>query len=627
VISSTSQTDTRAQDTPEASSVQKPTRDVTQRFVYPDDRNMERPFDLRQLVRLLGFMRPYRRLSITALLLTMLGAAANLATPYLLKLCLDMFDPSIRAVADKPLSFQLYLYTGLMAACYLVLFLSSRKRIIVTNLLGQNVLRDVRQTLYAHVQHLSFDFFDRRSAGSIMVRIINDVNSLQELFTNGVIQSLMDVFLLIGIAVIMFSMNVKLALAAMLVVPIMVVVSTKFRVTVRRAWREVRKRSARINSHLNEALQGMRVTQAFVQEEENQAFSDYLNNDYRQTMIRTSKMGDMLNPLITITGGLGVCIVYWYGATLFKQGEIPLGTVYAFAAYQGRFWEPITRLGNLYNQLLQAMASSERIFEFIDTKPTITESENVITLPHVQGKVVYDHVHFAYSADKPTLQDVSLEVEPGQIIALVGQTGSGKTTFVNLLSRFYDATSGRILIDGHDVKDVTLSSLRSQIGVVLQDTFLFSGTIMENLRFGRLDASDEEVIAAAKAIGAHEFIQALPEGYQTYVSERGSGVSLGQRQLLSFARAVLANPRILILDEATASIDTETEQKVQIALAKLLEGRTSFVVAHRLSTIRNADCILVMDHGRIVQKGNHAALMGEPGIYRDLVEAQYRFIA
>jgi ATP-binding cassette subfamily B multidrug efflux pump len=422
-------------------------------------------------------------------------------------------------------------------------------------------------------------------------------------------------------------MNVKLALAAMLVVPIMVVVSTKFRVTVRRAWREVRKRSARINSHLNEALQGMRVTQAFVQEEENQAFSDYLNNDYRQTMIRTSKMGDMLNPLITITGGLGVCIVYWYGATLFKQGEIPLGTVYAFAAYQGRFWEPITRLGNLYNQLLQAMASSERIFEFIDTKPTITESENVITLPHVQGKVVYDHVHFAYSADKPTLQDVSLEVEPGQIIALVGQTGSGKTTFVNLLSRFYDATSGRILIDGHDVKDVTLSSLRSQIGVVLQDTFLFSGTIMENLRFGRLDASDEEVIAAAKAIGAHEFIQALPEGYQTYVSERGSGVSLGQRQLLSFARAVLANPRILILDEATASIDTETEQKVQIALAKLLEGRTSFVVAHRLSTIRNADCILVMDHGRIVQKGNHAALMGEPGIYRDLVEAQYRFIA
>ncbi|MGI6542421.1 MAG: ABC transporter ATP-binding protein [Limnochordia bacterium] len=625
--SSATHTENVPKDKHEAQAASSPARDVTQRFVYPDDRNMERPFDSRQLVRLLGFMRPYRRLGVTALLLTMLGTAANLATPYLLKLSLDMFDPTIRIMGHQQLRSQLIVYTGLLAACYLILFLSSRKRIVVTNLLGQYVLRDVRQTLYAHVQHLSFDFFDKRSAGSIMVRIINDVNSLQELFTNGVIQSLMDVFLLFGIAGIMFSMNVKLALAAMLVVPIMVVLSTKMRITVRRAWREVRKRSARINSHLNEAIQGMRVTQAFVQEEENQIFADHLNNDYRQTMIRTSKMADLLNPLITITGGLGVCLVYWYGASLYRQGEILLGTVYAFAAYQGRFWEPITRLGNLYNQLLQAMASSERIFEILDTQPTVTERVNVVILPQVQGKVVYDHVSFAYTAGKPTLQDVCLEVEPGQTIALVGQTGSGKTTFVNLLCRFYDVTGGRILIDGHDVRDVALPSLRSQIGVVLQDTYLFSGTIMENLRFGRLDATDEEVMAAAKAIGAHEFIQELPQGYQTQVSERGSGISLGQRQLLSFARAVLADPRILILDEATASIDTETEKQVQAALAKLLEGRTSFVVAHRLSTIRNADCILVMDHGRIVQKGTHDELMRQLGIYRDLVTAQYRFIA
>lgn len=610
-----------------APAAQTPVRDVTQRFVYPDDREMERPFDMRQLARLLGYMRPYRKQAGMALLLTMAGAAASLTTPYLIKLTLDMLQKTLTNGAAAVNLGTLNLYALAMLGCYLVLFFSGRLRIMLTNWVGQQVLRDLRNALFSHVEYLSFNFFDRRSAGSILVRIINDVNALQELFTNGVVQSLMDVILLVGIAAIMFSMHLKLSLAAMVVLPFMILLSTGMRRQIRKSWREVRMRNARINAHLNEAIQGMRVTEAFVQERENQAFFRHMNNDYREKFNNSSRVGDLFTPLVTITSGIGVCIVYWYGTVLFLRGEIPMGTVYAFAAYLNRFWEPISRLGNMYNQMLQAMASSERIFEFMDTEPTVVEKEAAPELPAIRGTVDFEDVRFAYSADRPALHGVTLHADPGQVVALVGPTGSGKTTIVNLLCRFYDVTGGRVLVDGIDVRDVSLRSLRSQIGIVLQDTFLFSGTIMENIRFGQLAATDEEVIAAARAIGADEFIEKLPDGYHTFVNERGGGISLGQRQLLSFARAVLADPRILILDEATASIDTETEQKVQAALTKLLAGRTAFVVAHRLSTIRNADVIIVLDHGRIVEQGNHESLVQRPGLYRDLVEAQFRFLA
>lgn len=592
-------------------------RHISQRFVYPDDRAMERPFDAKQLMRLLGYMRPYRSLAFKALLVTMVGAVASLSIPFVTRNAID------HAIMNPNLSL-LTRYALCMLVAYAVLFVSGRIRIRTTNWLGQQVLRDLRNRLFEHVQFLSFDFFDTRSAGSILVRIINDVNALENLFTSGVVQSLMDVILLVGIAVILFSMHMQLALAAMITLPMMFLLSTKMRIKIRRAWRDVRMRNARINSHLNEAIQGMRVTEGFVQEEENEVFFRYLNNDYRLAHNRSSKIGDLFNPLVDVTGAIGVCIVYWYGARLFQVGEITLGTVYAFASYLSRFWEPISRLGNFYNQMLQAMASSERIFELLDTEATVVEKPGAGDLPAIEGHVEFRDVHFSYVEDRPALNGLSLSVEPGQTVALVGPTGSGKTTIVNLLCRFYDVTEGSVHIDGIDVRDVTIRSLRSQIGVVLQDPFLFSGTIMDNIRFGRLDATDEEVIEAARIIGADDFVSELPDGYDSFVSERGGGISLGQRQLLSFARAILADPRVLVLDEATASIDTETEQVIQAALATLLAGRTAFVVAHRLSTIRNADLIVVLSHGRIVQQGTHDQLLKQPGLYRDLIEAQYR---
>ncbi len=564
-------------------------------------------------------MRPYLRAVSLAFLATLAGAAARLAIPYFLAQAIDNAITS----ADLPMLGKI---TALLFGLYMVLYLSGQGRINLTNWGGQQVLRDLRQALFAHVEYLSFNFFDRRSAGSILVRIINDVNALQDLLTTGVVNTLMDVLVIIGVTIIMLTLHWQLALAAMLVVPVMILLSTRVRTEIRKSWREVRLRSARINAHLNEAIQGMRVTEAFVQERENQTFFRHMNNDYREVSNRSSRVSDLFQPLVEVTRAAGVCIVYWYGAVLCLRGDMTMGLLVAFTSYMNQFWGPISRLGNLYSQLLQAMASCERIFEFMDTQPMVPDRPDARELPAIEGQVLFDNVSFSYTEDRPALHAVTLSVTPGQTVALVGPTGSGKTTMVNLLCRFYDVTDGAVKIDGVDVRDVTLRSLRSQIGVVLQDTFLFTGTIMENIRFGKLEASDAEVMAAARAIGADEFIESLPEGYQTMVNERGSGISQGQRQLISFARAVLRDPRILVLDEATASIDTETEARVQAALSRLLRGRTSFVVAHRLSTIRNADLIVVMGQGRIIQIGNHTGLLKEAGLYRDLVEAQFRFL-
>lgn len=593
--------------------------DVRHRFVYPDDRAIEKPFDWRQMRRLLGYMSPYKKDVFIALLVTTAGTIATLIVPLLISAAIDN---GITA-GDFGYLTRMTLYLGL---CYATWWITAGIRIRVTNWIGQRILRDIREALFRHVQYLSFNFFDQRSAGSILVRIINDVNALQELFTNGVVNVLMDLLILTGIIAIMVSIHPGLAFASMVILPFMMALSTGIRRRIRRGWQEVRIRLSRINSHLNEAIQGMRVTQAFVQEKENMRFFDYINDDYRRKMNESTRFSDLFAPMVELTGAVGTCIVYWYGATLVIRGEITLGLFVAFVYYLGRFWEPIARLGNVYNQVLQAMASSERIFEFMDTQPSVAERPDAIALPPIEGEIRFENVFFEYKPGRPALRGVDLHVKPGQTVALVGATGSGKTTIVNLLCRFYDVTSGRVTIDGHDVRDVTLASLRSQISIVLQDTFLFSGSIADNIRFGRPDATMEEVREACRAVGADEFIEKLPDGYDTIVSERGSGLSLGQRQLVSFARALLANPRILILDEATASVDTETELHIQKALERLLQGRTAIVIAHRLSTIRNADMIVVMDHGRIAELGNHDELMAKGGIYRTLVEAQFKFI-
>jgi len=419
---------------------------------------------------------------------------------------------------------------------------------------------------------------------------------------------------------------VKLGLAVMITVPLMFIVSTSLRKRIRFAWQDVRMKQSRINAHLNESIQGMKVTQAYVQEKDNMGFFDHMNTVNLKSWNKASALNQTFGPVIEITAAVGTCILFWYGTSLVQAGAITVGFLVGYANYMGNFWEPINRLGQMYSQLLIAMASSERIFEFIDEQPNVAEANQARALPDIKGDVLFDNIVFEYEPGRQALKSVTIDVKAGQSIALVGHTGSGKSTIINLLCRFYDPVEGRILIDGIDIRDVTIESLRSQVGIVLQDTFIFSGSIRDNIRYGRLNATDEEIEKVAKAVHAHEFIISLPDGYNTQVEERGNVLSMGERQLLSFARALLADPRILILDEATASIDTDTELKIQEALKTLLKGRTSFMIAHRLSTIRHADDIVVLDHGKIVEQGNHEQLMEKKGYYNSLIEAQYRFL-
>lgn len=594
------------------------------RFVYPDDEIIEKPFNWAQMRRLLVYMKPYKRQLLPVLFLLMiLGTLTKLAVPFLTSYAIDQ---AIAPVNHDPSVRMLYIITGTVLVMYIVQWATNTYRIKFMNVIGQRIIYDLRADLFKHIQKLSFGFYDKRPAGSVLVRVTNDVNSLQDLFTNGAINTLIDIFQLIGIVIILLFLNVKLAIAVMITVPIMFFVSSKLRRLIRRAWQDVRIKQSRINSHLNEAIQGMRVTQAYTQEQENMQFFEHMNYINKKSWDRASAMNQTFGPVIEITSAIGAFILFVYGSNLVQSGAITIGILFAFAQYIGNFWEPINRLGQMYSQMLVAMASSERIFEFMDEVPTVASEPQAKVLPTIRGNVKVEDVLFEYEPGRPALNHVTLEAHAGQSVALVGHTGSGKSTIINLLCRFYDPTSGRVLVDGYDIKKVELESLRSQIGIVLQDTFIFSGTIRDNIRFGKLDATDAEVEAAAKAVHAHDFIVNLPNGYETEVQERGNILSMGQRQLLSFARALLADPRILILDEATASIDTETELKIQEALKTLLQGRTSFIIAHRLSTIRHCDNIIVLDHGRIMEQGNHEQLMMKRGIYQGLVAAQYKYM-
>ncbi|MNB90358.1 putative ABC transporter ATP-binding protein [compost metagenome] len=598
--------------------------ELGERFVYKDDDVIDKAFDWKQFSRLFGYMRPYVRQIVPIVLLMMvLGTITKLTVPFLTSLAID------KAIAPKTGSPSLTMLYGITAGVillFLIQWIAGVFRIKYTNLMGQRVIYDLRADLFKHIQKLSFNFFDKRPAGSVLVRVTNDINSLQDLFTNGVVNSVIDCVQLVGIIIILLLLNWKLGLAVIITVPIMFLVSTKLRKTIRLAWQQVRIKTSRINSHLNESIQGIRVTQAYTQEHENMLYFDAMNKDSKKSWDKASALNQGFGPIIEITGGLGTLILFWFGAYLIQTGSLTVGILVAFSTYVSNFWDPINRLGQTYNQLLVAMASSERIFEYLDEEPLVKDSPSAKPIPTIRGDIRFENVSFEYEPGRAALKGINLDVHAGQSIALVGHTGSGKSTIINLISRFYDISGGRITIDDLDIRDVTLVSLRSQIGIVLQDTFIFSGTIRDNIRFGRLEATDREVEEAAKAVGAHEFIMKLKSGYDTEVEERGSALSMGQRQLLSFARALLADPRILILDEATASIDTETELKIQEALKVLLQGRTSFIVAHRLSTIRHADNIIVLDHGEIKETGTHNDLTERGGIYNGLIEAQFRFL-
>ncbi|MEC1525939.1 ABC transporter ATP-binding protein [Neobacillus niacini] len=594
-------------------------KQILERFHYSQDQVIDKSFNWKQMWRLLQYIKPYaKNLLPLSFMTVIISAAIRLLIPILIGVyTLD------RALIEKDTTLLIQL-VSIITGLYVLSYIVNALRIRWMNQLGQNVIYDLRKHLFTHVQSLSHRFFDQRSAGSILVRIMNDINSLQELFTNGVINLLTDILLLVATIFILFSINAKLTIAIMVILPIMFFISTNLRKKIRLSWQQVRLIQSKINSHLNESIQGIRVTQTFTQESENNQFFKEMNKDNFVTWQQAVRKNAMFGPFVEITNAIGTAILIWYGAVLIMNGECTIGEFVSFAFYLGMFWEPISRMGQLYNQLLIGMASSERIFEFLDERPIVAEAAKPLVLPSIEGNIDFEDVEFSYNAERKALNGISFSIKAGQTVALVGHTGSGKTTIANLVSRFYDATAGVVKIDNHPIQELSIANLRSQISVVLQDTFIFSGTIMENIRFGNPRASDEEVIAAAKAVGADTFITKLSNGYQTEVEERGNILSVGERQLLSFARALLAYPKILILDEATASIDTETEVKIQNALRTLLKGRTAIMIAHRLSTIREADKIIVLDHGKILEQGNHEQLMEKQGVYYELVRAQYK---
>jgi ABC-type multidrug transport system fused ATPase/permease subunit len=575
-------------------------------------------FDAAVVKRIWGYLRPHRLLLTAAFALVWVTAGAQLAGPYLLKIAIDDHLTTQRDLLG--LSFVASLY----ALTLVIAWASQAYQGYIMAMVAQSALNKMRSQLFEKVNRLSLSYHDQHESGVTLSRIVNDVAVFQELLTQGVVHIVADCLLLVGIVVIMISMSPKLALYTLGVMPVMVLVTFFYTRRARRAFLATRETIGEVAASFQETVAGVRVVQAFAREDASHQRFDQLNRGNLRANLRAMALSSMFPPVVELMSTGATAIVLWFGAVAVLSGEITVGIVVAFLTYVTRFFQPIRELSQVYTQLQQAMAAGEKIFDLLDHPIEVADHPNAGTMPRISGRVVFDHVYFNYLPDVPVLKDVSFTAEPGQTIALVGPTGAGKTSIASLLARFYDIASGSITIDGVDVREVTMASLRSQMGAVPQDPFLFSGTIAENIRYARPDASDDEVVAAARLANADEFIERLPDGYQTQVFERGQNYSQGQRQLIAFARAVLADPRILILDEATASVDTRTEALIQAALARLLQGRTSFVIAHRLSTIRNADLILVVDHGEIVERGTHDELLRRDGLYRELYSIQFK---
>ena len=568
---------------------------------------------------LASYLKPYKLKVVLVIGLMLVVMVCNLMNPYFLEIAIDKYieQGNIKA---------LIAIAAVMIGANLISMMASRKRILMMAQVTNDILVKIRHELYCHIQKLSFSFFDNRPVGKILARVIGDVNALQELFTNSVTSFIPEIMTLVCVTLVMFTMNYRLAAAAVIIVPILGLSMYFVEIKSRKRWLAYRQKRSNVNAYTHEDFSGIRVVQAFAEEEKTQKTFNGMVKEMTDAFVSAVKLNDLFWPMVDLSSGIGTIAVYWYSTRLIGVGELTVGTLVAFTMYIGMFWRPLSNIAGFYNTLITNFAAAERICDILDVKPQVYDMDNALNMPKIKGSVEFNDVTFGYEDGTIVLDKVSFKVRPGETIALVGETGAGKTTIVNLLSRFYDPNSGRILIDDMDIKDCELESVRSQMGIMLQDTFLFSTTIMENIRYGRLDATDEEVMAAAKAVSAHEFIVNLEDGYNTEVNERGSRLSVGQRQLISFARALLANPRILILDEATSNIDTTTEVLVQKGIKRLLAGRTSFVIAHRLSTIRDCDRIMVVDDGKIRESGNHNQLMDRKGIYYDLYMSQYKFL-
>ncbi len=584
-----------------------------------DDEVVERPFNKGQFLRVLAYLKPYRKQILWTVALVSLATVCSLGNTYLMS----------RAIGQLSQGKDTYVpwLLGAMVVMAVIAAFCTRQRIRWMDSAGRKGISQLREDLFRHIQGMSFSFFDTRSAGKLLVRVINDVNSLNDLFSNGIINVIVEALTLVLLLVIMLFVDLRLTLIALCILPLLAFAIFKMKRMIRKRWQMQSIKNSTMNGYLHETLSGMRVTQAFVREDENADTFRSVSRDVRRTWLKAVGVSSAFWPMLELSGSVGTVLVYIFGVRFMQANALTLANLLLILWYLGKFWEPLNALSDFYNSILTAAASMEKIFEVMDTKSEIQDKAGAEDLPPIQGRVTFDRVTFGYNREKTVLKDVSFDIRPGQTIALVGPTGAGKSTVVNLISRFYDVTDGAVRIDGHDVRDVKLLSLRRQMSVMMQDSFIFSGTIMDNIRYGRLDATDEEVIEAAKTVFAHDFIMQMEKGYQTEVNERGSTLSAGQRQLISFARALLNDPRILILDEATSSIDTHTEMLIQKALDVLLKGRTSFVIAHRLSTIRNADQIMVVRDGSISEHGTHDELIRLPGgHYRALCEAQYRFM-
>ncbi len=583
---------------------------------YDVDEVLETPFDFAHLKRSFVYIKKYKGKMITALALSVFAAISGLLGPLITQYALD------NTIPQKNMG-QLVLLTLAFVGTIAVSITFSTIRSRIMTVVGQDIIFDIRTDLFKHLQELPFEYYDNRPHGKILIRVVNYVNSVSDMLSNGIINVILECLNMLFIMIFMFFVNVKLSLVVLSGLPIFAVIMMMIKKRQRKAWQDVSNKSSNLNAYLQENITGARVTQIFTREEENAHIFDRLSEKYRKSWINAVKYSNLVWPATDNVSTLVRAAIFVVGLLVLTPAAVSLGTIVAMTSYASSFWQPIMNLSNIFNNFINNIAYLERIFETLDEPATIADKPNAQDIGDITGEVKFDDVTFSYEQGKTVLEHISFDVKPGESVALVGPTGAGKSTVVSLLSRFYDLDSGKITIDGKDISQATLHSLRSQMGIMLQDSFIFSGTIYDNIRYGRLDATEEEIREAAKIVCADEFINEMKDGYMTEVNERGSKLSGGQKQLISFARTLLSDPKILVLDEATSSIDARTEKLLQQGLQRLLVGRTSFIIAHRLSTIKNCDKIMYIDNKGIAECGTHDQLIAKKGEYYKLYTAQH----